>query len=320
MAKNPSIALLKGVLILLVMGGHVMELTGTHDLVLWVGSGFRMPLMIGISGYLLNLARTRGDAPGVLLSRYGQRMLLPWAVAILLYLLTSHGALGWTTPLDLLLRPPFHLWYVPVLFFLIMVTRLLPLSPLLLLALGTPISLAIMYGFGLDHGPVGEGLFALDSRFLRYPVYFFFGMLLAERRLPRPYELLALLMTGLGLGWWSGLYVAGTVLGYVPARLLMCLGLIALLPALSALRLHVGPINALGRDSLFFYLWHPLVMGLVIMTGVGPLATFALSLLLLAAASRIAARRPVLALLLGAVPEKRQPARSLSVAPCPAQA
>ncbi|HKY82672.1 MAG TPA: acyltransferase [Sphingobium sp.] len=302
MGKNPSIDLLKGVLMLLVMGGHVMELTGTQALALWVGSGFRMPLMIGISGYLLNVARTRADAPGELFSRYGRRMLLPWATATAVYLIAGHWPFSWATPFDILLRPPFHLWYVPVLFFLIMVTRLVPFSPLVLLTLGTPFSLAIMYGFGLGHAPVGDGLFAIDSRFLRYPVYFFFGMLLADRASDRHYRWLAPLIALLGLGWWAALHGDGNNPAYVAARLLMCLGLIALLPLVSALRLHARPINAIGRDSLFFYLWHPMVMGALILTGIGPLATLALGIVLLAVASRLTASRPLTALLLGSVP------------------
>lgn len=317
MSKNPSIDLLKGVLILLVMGGHVMELTGGQDTILWVGSGFRMALVIGISGYLLNVTRTRTAETGDLLARYGRRMLLPWAVAAILYLVAGHWPIGWSTPFDLLLRPPYHLWYVPVLFFLIMVTRVTPWSSLALLALGTPVSLAIMYGFGLTHGPVGQSLLSLDSRFLLYPVYFFFGMLLAERAQGSGRWRLALLVALLGLLWWAALRASGNNLAYVPARLLMCLGLIALLPALSTLRLDVAPLNAIGRDSLFFYLWHPLVIGLVVATGIGALATLAISVLLLAVCSRLAARRPLTALLLGSAPERNRPASTLP-SPLPA--
>ncbi|GAY20263.1 MULTISPECIES: acyltransferase family protein [Sphingobium] len=318
MGKNPSIDLLKGVLILLVMGGHVMELTGGHDLALWVGSGFRMPLMVGISGYLLNVTRIRTDSIQRLMSRYGRRMLLPWLFAGMVYLIASGAALRWTLPFDLLFRPPFHLWYVPTLFFLIMLTRLLPFSPLALLAVGTPVSLAIMYGFGLHHGPVGDSLFSPDSRFLRYLVYFFFGMLMAERRVSRRYLPIAGAVALLGLLWWSGLYDADNVLAFVPARLLMCLGLIALLPMLSALRLDFAPVNAIGRDSLFFYLWHPLVMGVLVMTDVGPAATLALSLLLLALACRLTARGTLLPLLFGSLPQGSGTVPPLAKAPLPA--
>ncbi|BBF68442.1 acyltransferase [Sphingobium sp. 3R8] len=305
MGKNPSIDLLKGVLILLVMAGHAMELAHQQHLALWIGAGFRMPLMIGISGYLLNLTRTRTEQTGVLLGRYGERMLLPWLVALIVYLLVSGWSVSWITPLDLMLRPPFHLWYVPVLFFLILVTRLLPLPPLLLLAIGAPISLATMYGFGLDHGPVGISLMSPDSRFLRFPVYFFFGMLMAEKGLPTRYLGIALLVMALGLTWWAGLRGSGNGLAYVPARLMMCLGLIALLPRLSALRLSFAPLNRIGRDSLFFYLWHPLVMGAALAGGVSAMAALALSILILLLASRLFAPSTLIRRLVGSAPAPR---------------
>lgn len=302
MAKNPSIDLLKGLLILLVMGGHAMELTHQQHLFLWIGAGFRMPLMIGISGYLLNVTRTRTMAFDDLMRRYGRRMLLPWAVAMLVYVLASGMRVTGETALDLLLRPPFHLWYVPVLFLLVLITRVIPLSPILMLAIGTPVSLAIMYGFGLDHGPVGDGPLALDSRFLRYPVYFFFGMLVAERDVPKRYLGSILLVGALGLFWWADLYGTGASLAFVPARLLMCLALIALLPSLAATRFHLGPINRIGRDSLFFYLWHPLAMGLlaIIVPGGGMILCGALLLLYMAGA--LAGRSVVSQMLLGITP------------------
>lgn len=289
MGKNPSIDLLKGVLILLVMAGHAMELAGQQHLLLWIGAGFRMPLMIGVSGYLLNLPKTRTASIRELLSRYGERMLAPWAVALLVYVAVTDLPISWTAPLDLALRPPFHLWYIPVLFFLVLCTRLIPLTPRLLLLVGTPISLATMYGFGLEHGPIGATLLSPDSRFLRYPVYFFFGMLMAERGLQTRYLGVALILMALGAAWWAGLRGSGQGLGYVPARLMMCLGLIAMLPRLSALRLSFPPLNGIGRDSLFYYLWHPLVMGVVLTTGIDPVTLVILSVFILAVSSRLVA-------------------------------
>ena len=301
LAKNtPSIDLLKGLLILLVMGGHVMEITHVSNSAFWIGSGFRMPLMVGISGYLLNVARTREDAPGTLLFRYGRRMLLPWAVATSIYVTVSHVPLSWTAPVDLFLRPVFHLWYIPALFCFILSTRLLPFSPLTLLALSAPVSLAAMYGFGLGHAAVGQGLFAPDSRFLYYPVYFFFGMWMAARPLSRQHIWMASIAAGLGLVWWAALYGSGDQLAYVPARLLMCIGLIALLRNWTEWRWRFPAVEAIGRGSLFFYLWHPLVMSLAIFAGCNALTTLALAILLLAMAHVATGRSPLLALLLGA--------------------
>lgn len=299
--------MIKGVLILLVMGGHAMELVGAHGVILWIGSGFRMPLMLGISGYLLNLAHIRNDAWPDLLRRYARRILLPWLIATAGYVIVSHFPLSWNLPFDLLLRPPFHLWYVPVLFFLILITRLLPFQPLTLLGLGAPFSLAIMYVFGLDHGPIFDGLLAPDSRFLRYPVYFFFGMLAAQASQVRRLLPVACMACACGFLWWASLYASGAQLAYIPARLLLCLGLIALLPMTETLRIEAGPFNAIGRNSLFFYLWHPMAMAFIMLAGIGPIATLSLSVLLLATASRFLAHHRLLAAILGvAAAERRQ--------------
>lgn len=320
MTKNPSVDLIKGVLILFVMAGHAMELTHQAHLAMWVGAGFRMPLMIGISGYLLNVIRTRHDPPERIFGRYANRILLPWMVALLIYILVSGWTVSWTLPIELLLRPPFHLWYIPVLFFLILVTRLVPFSPLQLLAVGTPISLAIMYSFGLGHGAIGDSLLSPDNRFLRFPVYFFFGMLVAERGLPSRYLGVVLLTGALGMIWWSTLQGSDNDLAFVPARLLMCLGLIALLPRLSALRLSFAPLNALGRDSLFFYLWHPLVMAVLMMAGADTLPMFVLSLVLLAVASKSTARHALVQRFVGSRAAMRSASAPIGPDTVPARA
>ena len=55
-----------------------------------------------------------------------------------------------------------------------------------------------------------------------------------------------------------------------------------------------------------FLLILALGQGTVILTGIGPLATLALSILLLGIASRLAARNPATALLLGVNPARQQ--------------
>ncbi len=317
MAKNPTMDMVKGILILLVMGGHAMELADAHGVILWFGSGFRMPLMLGISGYLLNLVRIRNDAWQELLRRYANRMLLPWLIATAVYVSVSDFPVSWDLPITLLLRPPFHLWYIPVLFFLILLTRLVPYEPLKLLGLGAPFSLIIMYAFGLEHGPLFESLLAPDSRFLLYPVYFFFGVLVAQASQAQRFLPVAGIVCACGFLWWGSLYGSGAEIAYIPARLLMCLGLIALLPVTETLRLEAGPLNAIGRDSLFFYLWHPMAMAILILTGAGPVATLSLTILLLAVTSRFTAQHSLVAWLLGIAAVKRpqmQPASLTAMA------
>jgi len=288
-------------MILFVMAGHAMELAQESAPVLWIGTGFRMPLMIGLSGYLLNVPRARSTGTGAFIGRHAERMLLPWLVALFVCHAASGGGLGWTMALDFVLRPPFHLWYVPTLFFLILATRLLPFPPMLLLAISAPFSLATMYVLGTDHRPIGEGSLAPDSRFLLYPLFFFFGMAIAERRLSGHALWVPLVLAGLGTLWWASLYGATAGLAHVPARLLMCLGLIALMPAFARLPLRFGPLNHVGRESLFFYLWHPMAMGLMMAFGSGAVIAFLFSLVLLYAVSALPGEGLALRLLKGHV-------------------
>jgi peptidoglycan/LPS O-acetylase OafA/YrhL len=114
-----------------------------------------------------------------------------------------------------------------------------------------------------------------------------------------------MIVMALGLTWWSGLYGSGNGMAFVPARLMMCLGLIALLPRLSRSRLSFAPINRIGRDSLFFYLWHPLVMGVILATGASATTSLLLSIPILMLASHLFATRTTIRLLLGNTPPSR---------------
>lgn len=302
MAKNPSIDALKGALILLVMLGHMAELVQANHIALWIGSGFRMPLMVGISGYLLNLDRVRANSFGQLVGHYRTRMLQPWLFATLIYILISGWPLSGTMPIAIVLRPPFHLWYIPVLCLLILTARLIPLSPLKLLALGAPISLLTMYAFGLGHGPIGDSLLSPDSRFLRYPLYFFLGMALAGRPVSPPYFWMSLGLAGSGMAWWAGLFNGDGAVAILSARLLMNIGLIGLLPFASAVSFHFAPLNALGRYSLFFYLWHPLAIGVALAAGLAPIMAFIAALIMLILARHMVATMPLMAAWTGAGP------------------
>ncbi|MDI1294821.1 MAG: hypothetical protein PSY12_02900 [bacterium] len=53
---------------------------------------------------------------------------------------------------------------------------------------------------------------------------------------------------------------------------------------------------------LFFYLWHPLVMGFILMTGAGAGATLALAVVILFGASRLTAYVPAMRTLVGSAP------------------
>lgn len=59
--RSQSIDSLRGLLALAVMAGHYYELTDRHGFLAWLGAGVRMPLFIGLAGYLFNLERSRSQ-------------------------------------------------------------------------------------------------------------------------------------------------------------------------------------------------------------------------------------------------------------------
>lgn len=289
--KSFSIDALKGILAILVVGGHVAGVWHVNGLPMWMGSGFRMPLMVGISGYLLNLDRVRNAAIGDLAGRYWQRMLLPWMVAMILYLALNHR-LTPTAPMDIILRPAFHLWYIPVLVAMILLARVVRLAPLVLLLIAFPVSFVTLSTFNAGHGLMGYGIFAVDSRFLSYLVFFFFGMMMARVQPHRLANQAALLVAGAGAAWWASLYQFADPAARPAALMMMNLGLIALLPTFSLVRFDSPVLVKIGRGSLFFYLWHPLPVAIATVHDIPPLATFAITVAILMIAFDLLARVP----------------------------
>lgn len=265
-SRKLSIDMLKGVLALLVMAGHLAEVIHQRHLLLWVGSGFRMALMVGLSGYLLNMARLRSETISVLLVRYGRRFFLPWAVAMLFYLMLSGYPIGPSLPVDLLLRPPFHLWYIPALLLLIFSVRVIPWPVERLLLVGAIISLVVIFTYPIEHGLIGWGLFAIDSRLLRFAFHFALGMMVAQQVVtPRSWRGMALIVATLtAMMSWVQLYGEAESLRHVVARIAMNGGLICLIPVILARMPIWTPICFIGRESLFFYLWHPLFIALAL--------------------------------------------------------
>ena len=76
-----GIDLFRGALVVLVILGHFAELSQRHHFLTWFGVGFRMPLFIGLTGYLFNLELARSLSSAGLLRKYYDRMVLPWLAA-----------------------------------------------------------------------------------------------------------------------------------------------------------------------------------------------------------------------------------------------
>ena len=316
--RNQAIDSLRGLLVLAVIAGHYYELSDRHGFLAWLGAGVRMPLFIGLAGYLFNLESARTRPLTSTLRKYGQRLIIPWAVACAVYL-TSATQL---TPLSLLtvpLRPPFHFWFVPVMMTFILIAALSRRSPLAMLGVAIPISIAAMYMLGVQH-VIQQGFAAWlpDRRFFIYPIYFFYGLWVAQRRQDRTKLYAALALAPIGLLWWCTLYVHPSIPGEVAASLITSLSLICLLPGIRSASLVLPLIGGIGRQSLFFYLWHPMVFALWSSSGVIGMSMLLLSIATLFAGCALLARSDAASRVFGITRRRhRPPVEAMAFEPIP---
>lgn len=296
-----GIDLFRGLLVVFVILGHFAELTQRHHFLTWFGWGFRMPLFIGLSGYLFNLEHARSVSSGTLLGKYYDRLILPWLAACAVSLVVT-GMLTWVSPISIIVRPPFHLWFVPVILVFIFAAQTCRLSPTAMLAAAIPLSIAAMYTFGVGHGVSQFGQWMPDRRYFIYLIYFALGMWVARQPSGRWKRGPALAVASIGSVWWAWLYLYPFPQAEVAAELFMCIPLIALFPWLRRISFDLPLVTAIGRDSLFFYLWHPLAFAVWSSWGLSGLPLLVLSAASILVAWVAIARLPSLCGIMGVRP------------------
>ena len=296
--RNTGIDLFRGALVILVILGHFSELTQRDSILTWVGLGFRMPLFIGLTGYLFNLEHARTLTLRGLFRKHYRRLILPWIVACAV-VLTLTGALDWLIPWSLIARPPYHLWFVPVMLAFIVVARSCRLAPATILAIALPASIAAMYLLGAGHATQRFAEWLPDRRYFIYPVYFALGMWVARQPFNPRLRIWLLAAAGVGLLWWCRLHAHPSLAGEVAAALLMCVPLIGLFPWIRAWDLPVPLIVPIGRDSLFFYLWHPMAFAVWATLGLSGLPLLVLGVVSILLVWVALARVPPLCIVLG---------------------
>lgn len=299
--RNDGIDLFRGVLVLLVILGHFSELTRRESFLTWIGIGFRMPLFIGLSGYLFNLEQARALSIAGIFRKYYRRLILPWLVACLV-VMTLTNAIDWMAPWGIVARPPFHLWFVPVLLSYILIARSCRLPPATMVAIALPCSIGAMYLLGAGHAGAPLAAWMPDRRYFIYPIFFVLGLWVARSPFDPRGRFWSLALAGAGLLWWCRLYDHPSLPGEVAAAVLMCVPLIRLFPWIRASTASLPLIDSVGRDSLFFYLWHPLAFAIVAAFAVSGVSLLVLAMTLTVLAWALIARIAPLAIVLGVRP------------------
>jgi fucose 4-O-acetylase-like acetyltransferase len=119
MRRNTNLDLLKGVLIILVVAGHVLEGQLSESLPRYLIYAFHMPLFLGIAGFLFDYEKCGQRRLLDVLSKLLGRVALPYLTAVLVYCsLLNVPHLGeprvfLTRLAESFERPYLHLWFIP---------------------------------------------------------------------------------------------------------------------------------------------------------------------------------------------------------------
>lgn len=112
-----TIDLFKGLLIILVILGHILK--GKMDEAVWrtIIYSFHMPLFIGISGFLFNVDKIITLNLIELFKKYLLRVIVPWTIVIIFFFSVSvfqqHNSNILSGFIKAFIFPFYHLWFIP---------------------------------------------------------------------------------------------------------------------------------------------------------------------------------------------------------------
>lgn len=111
-----NIDFFKGLLIILVILGHILQGSLEESIFRYTIYSFHMPLFIGISGFLFNANKVVDFNFIALIKRYLYRIIIPWTLAIAVYFLLSSiesRSVTITGIVKAFAFPYYHLWFIP---------------------------------------------------------------------------------------------------------------------------------------------------------------------------------------------------------------
>jgi len=188
-----SIDLVKGMLIILVIVGHVLPGSISENPLKAFIYSFHMPVFIAVSGYMLNYRWLLDVGFFEIFRKYKNRIIIPWLIAFLVYFLFHEVQRAEMQMLDNigmeLLFPFYHLWFIPAFFSWLIMARFIGRSRFIsgkILLISLIISI-VTYG-------LSKNIFSLDfihhksilMRFIHdtirpyYFVFFVFGIKFKE--------------------------------------------------------------------------------------------------------------------------------------------
>lgn len=284
-----NIDLFKGILVVLVIVGHMIqggiETNFTRNLIY----SFHMPVFVGISGVLFNINYISQSNARSLYNKYSFRLLLPWVLAVVFYyffaLYQFSEEFSITSFIRAFIFPYYHLWFIPAFLSWVVMTwsmKKLKLSNLSILYISAGISVVstILLKYpefiapSFDVPPVFKAI--LRSYGPHFYFFFVLGIYLKNRTLDQ-INLLNYILPSICAALVIYLY-------FKPNAILSFLNFFALNSLLVLLILKIATKNLvrsnyfgewLGIHSLAIYLWHVVPISLChIVFGTENLAIF----------------------------------------------
>lgn len=254
--RNRSIDTLKGLLILTVVLGHVLLGALDDNPVRYLIYSFHMPVFFFVSGYLLNVEKTKQTPIRDILTKYWRRMLKPWCVAWVVYsLYAMHDNFSLSSLLHNMYSPYYHLWFVPSLFLCILIFTAIQKK-------ANDSSIAYMgtfclslFLFNLHDSP-----YAITTSFLS--CHFLFFLVLGS--LCKTLIINSIRGGKIILVCFAAILLANNTLGMpvdkyrsffmLPICATLCI--FGFLPVMARNTVHVRFLELWGKKSLEIYLWH----------------------------------------------------------------
>lgn len=270
--RDAGIDALKGVLILLMITGHILQGKVSDNFLRFIIYSFHMPLFIGIGGYLLSVSNTIEKAPSQFLLRLFKRPVFPWLIAMLAYSILpnlqhvhSVQELG-SIVLQCFIFPYHHLWFIPAYLGWIGGTLLLKrfglrshfllLISLLLSFLFYPVDHELVF---LQWIPSGGSVLHYIGRTFHVQFFFFFVLGFVGFKEQSTFPLRLNLVFLFLLFWLYSFTFANEIwLAAAPVYFLFNFTFIQVFFQLMRENklFRLKPLSLIGMNSLPIYLWH----------------------------------------------------------------
>ncbi|OXB05066.1 acyltransferase family protein [Flavobacterium pectinovorum] len=267
-----NIDLLKGILIILVIIGHVIQGALSESIWRTLIYSFHMPLFIGITGYLLNINTISELNLYDLFKKYFLRIILPWIIAFISYYIIScilgTNLFSIAKFKNSIIYPFYHLWFIPGFLSWILLTWLFKklftnYNIILILGLLISITFIILYKYSSIYTqiPFLNRIFSILIYTFRPYFYIFFLIGISYRnKTIKKLRLIEIITPFIFLGLVVYLFFYDSVILSILNFFLLNLSILnlCLKLALTDSLFESKSIQWLGINSLGIYLWHVL--------------------------------------------------------------